>query len=47
MGNPETGLADADTLGALSEGWGHEDFGVYARVTGGGRIATGDAAGPA
>lgn len=46
-GNPETGAADADTLGALSEGYGHEDFGVYARVVEGGHIATGDTAGPA
>lgn len=41
-GNPETGIADADTLGALDRGWGHEDFGVYATVTRGGRIAVGD-----
>lgn len=47
MGNPETGRADADTLGALAGGWGHEDFGVYARVIGGGRVATGDGAAPA
>ena len=46
MGNPETGLADADTLGTLAEGWGHEDFGVYARVTEGGGIAPGDWTGP-
>jgi hypothetical protein len=45
MGNPETGVADADTLGALSDGWGHEDFGVYARVVEGGAVATGDLAG--
>lgn len=41
-GNPETGLADADTLGALAAGYGHEDFGVYARVVEGGPIASGD-----
>ena len=40
--NPETGRFDADTLGALEAGWGHEDFGVYARVTEGGTIRPGD-----
>lgn len=40
--NPDTGRLDADTLGALSEGYGHEDFGVYASVTRGGRVAVGD-----
>lgn len=40
--NPETGRADADTLGALETHWGHQDFGVYARVTRGGAIAIGD-----
>jgi uncharacterized protein len=42
--NPETGAADADTLGALEAGWGNADFGVYAEVVAGGRIAVGDAA---
>ena len=42
--DPATGVSDADTLGALRAGWGHEDFGVYAEVTGGGRVAVGDAA---
>jgi uncharacterized protein len=42
-GNPETGRADADTLGALDEGYGHQDFGVYARVVAGGQIRPGDA----
>jgi uncharacterized protein YcbX len=42
--NPATGRVDADTLGGLRAGWGHQDFGVYAEVTGGGRIAVGDAA---
>ncbi len=42
--NPETGRSDADTLGALEAGWGHHDFGVYAEVTDGGRVALGDAA---
>lgn len=40
--DPETGIPDADTLGALREGWGHQDFGVYVTVTEGGRLAVGD-----
>jgi uncharacterized protein YcbX len=40
--NPATGLRDADTLGALQRGFGHQDFGVYAVVTKGGHIATDD-----
>ncbi len=40
--NPETGKRDANTLRALSDGWGHEDFGVYAMVRTGGSIAAGD-----
>ncbi len=40
--NPATGLIDADTLGALTDGFGHQEFGVYARVISGGLIATGD-----
>ncbi len=40
--NPSTGQRDADTLGALERGFGHQDFGVYAVVTKGGRIATDD-----
>lgn len=40
--NPETGRTDADTLGALEDGYGHQDFGVYARVIAGGRVAVGD-----
>ncbi len=40
MANPETGRRDADTLAALRT-WDHQDFGVYARVTSGGRIARG------
>ena len=42
--DPATGLSDADTLGALRAGWGHEDFGVYAEVRTGGRVAVGDPA---
>ncbi len=39
--NPETGIRDADTLGALKT-WGHQDFGVYAEVVKGGAISVGD-----
>ncbi|WP_170328748.1 MOSC domain-containing protein [Ruegeria arenilitoris] len=39
--NPDTGVRDADTLGAL-ETWGHKDFGVYAEVLKGGVISVGD-----
>ena len=42
--DPDTGIPDADTLGALEAGWGHKDFGVYAEVIDGGRVAVGDAA---
>jgi len=41
--NTATGIEDADTLGALQEGWGRQDFGVYAEVVSGGRVALGDA----
>jgi uncharacterized protein len=41
MANPETGRRDVDTLAALRT-WDHQDFGVYAAVTGGGTIHTGD-----
>lgn len=40
--NPETGRSDADTLGALEEGYGHQDFGVFAVVASGGRLRIGD-----
>ena len=40
--NPETGLRDADTLGALEGGWNHRDFGVYLTATGSGDVAVGD-----
>jgi uncharacterized protein YcbX len=40
--NPETGLQDADIMGALESGYGHTDFGVFARVIAGGRVALGD-----
>ncbi|MGR3469268.1 MAG: MOSC domain-containing protein [Shimia sp.] len=42
--NPDTGRRDAATLTALREGWDHTDFGVYAVVVEGGRVATGDTA---
>jgi uncharacterized protein YcbX len=42
MANPETGRRDVDTLATLRT-WGHQDFGVYAAITGGGTIRTGDA----
>ena len=40
--SPITGTRDADTLGALRDGWTHTNFGVYATVMTGGRIALGD-----
>jgi uncharacterized protein YcbX len=40
--NPETGVQDADTMGALEVGYGHTDFGIFARVIGGGTVRTGD-----
>ncbi|MEJ6404709.1 MOSC domain-containing protein [Yoonia sp. 2307UL14-13] len=43
MANPRTGLRDTDTLAVLREGWDHENFGVNATVTKGGRVAMGDA----
>ncbi|MEL6599137.1 MAG: MOSC domain-containing protein [Pseudomonadota bacterium] len=39
--NPVTGRRDAATLDALADGWGHEDFGVYATVIEGSEIAVG------
>lgn len=40
--NPDTGVVDTDTLGVLHGGWGHQDFGVFARVIEGGEIRPGD-----
>lgn len=40
--NPDTGLRDADTLGALYQGWDHRDFGVFAQVSDDGTVTTGD-----
>ena len=39
--DPETGKIAGDTLGTLMARYGHQDFGVYARVIEGGEIATG------
>ncbi|GAB5435177.1 MOSC domain-containing protein [Falsiruegeria mediterranea] len=39
--NPETGIRDVDTLGALSH-WGHQDFSVQAEVIQGGQLSVGD-----
>lgn len=39
--NPETGKRDANTLRALEDGWGHQDFGVYAMVRVAGTLAKG------
>jgi hypothetical protein len=37
--DPETGREAGDTLSALETSFGHQDFGVYARVVEGGAIA--------
>lgn len=42
MADPETGRIDLDTLSALRDGFGHQDFGVYAVVIEGGDIRIGD-----
>jgi uncharacterized protein YcbX len=42
--DPDTGIPDADTLGALQAGWDHQNFGVYGEVVEGGRVAVGDPA---
>lgn len=42
MANPDTGDTDADTLGALNAGWGHQDFGVYMTAQTSGSISVGD-----
>ncbi|MBO9397864.1 MOSC domain-containing protein [Shimia sp. R9_2] len=42
--NPDTGVRDADTLGALKGAYGHQDFGVYGVVTKTGDISVGDTA---
>lgn len=40
--NPETGIIDADTLAGLRATVGEQDFGVFATVVQGGRIAPND-----
>ncbi len=40
--NPETGVRDTDTLGALNGTFGHQNFGVYAVVTKTGEVTVGD-----
>ncbi len=40
--DPETGDVQGDTLAALETGYGHQDFGIFARVIESGGIATGD-----
>ncbi len=40
--NPMTGEIDCDTLGALSDSFGHRNFGIYARVIRGGKVALND-----
>lgn len=40
--NPDTGMIDADTLGGLASHYGHQEFGVYARVVTGGEIRVED-----
>lgn len=39
--DPETGSENGDTLAALETSYGHQDFGVYARVIEGGTITIG------
>ena len=40
--NPQTGKQDADTLGALNDGWNHQNFGLYARIIESGKISIED-----
>lgn len=40
--DPMTGVPNADTLAALSAGFGHQDFGVYATVIESGPVSQGD-----
>jgi uncharacterized protein YcbX len=39
--DPETGVVNGNTLGALDASFGHQDFGVYAQVVQSGAISTG------
>lgn len=45
--DPATGEVQGDTLAALETAYGHQDFGVYARVVDGGEIAVGQDWSPA
>jgi uncharacterized protein YcbX len=40
--NPVSGIRDTDTLGALEDGWGHQDFGVNAEVVQSGTVSVND-----
>lgn len=40
--NPETGRRDVNILRLLSDGWGHQDFGINLRVTRPGQVRLGD-----
>lgn len=40
--DPDTGKRNADTLGALQDGWDHQDFGVYLQATKSGVVAAND-----
>ncbi len=40
--NPATAVRDADIPAILQRHWGHANFGVYARVVGGGRVQLSD-----
>lgn len=42
MANPDTGLRDADTLGALEQGWGHSDFGINLLAKSTGKLKVGE-----
>jgi uncharacterized protein YcbX len=42
MVDPLTGKIDGDTLAALEQNFGHQDFGLYARVLSAGKVALGD-----
>lgn len=42
MVDPQTGKIDGDTLAALEQNFGHQDFGLYARVLSAGKVALGD-----
>ncbi|MEM6576997.1 MAG: MOSC domain-containing protein [Pseudomonadota bacterium] len=44
--NPQTGIRDADTLGALNSHFNHQDFGIYATVVTSGDVKIGDAIEP-